>query len=1044
VTSRPGPIGRAGRDQLTRPSESVKKSRQRPATADLQRRQRPHPLRRAALGSILVALAASVGGAQDLDDPTLLPGPSELSPDEALEDGLALADTGKYADAIASLEEAARGFDAALGKNPGAVGLAQRARVALGRTLARVGRLDEAEKTLKDARAARAGDRAADLAMAELLAARGRDDEALSIFRERLLFGDSPDFRAHEGLARGLESRGRRDEAREIRMIPARLAESTYVEDGERLYWLGLAYARLTRFDNHAQMAIDVLTDLEKLDSSFVPGYVAQGDIFLEKYQDKDAIDQYKKALARNPNDPDALAGLAEAYLVRFDNSQSRSYAERALEVDPCHVGALCRRAYFAFDDHDYAGAKSFVDRALAVNPRSREALAYKAAHAHVTHDEKGYEAAVQEALSLDPTFGAVHYLVAEVLALNRRFEEARVLCRKAIDVDGDLWVAHTAFAKYCFNTGHEEEGRKALENAQKKDPYDHIWRKNMLVVAGRLESFVTTETERFRLRIHVDENAVMRRYVLDVLDRAWDDLSAKYRFTPEGPIVVEMFSDSGDFAVRTLGFPGIEGVLGACFGKVMTLRSPKSMPEGAFAWSRTVWHEFAHVITLQLSKSRVPRWLTEGLSTYEEGEARAEWARDMEYDLVNALANGSLITMKNLNAAFMTPLIGFAYYQSGVICSFIADTWGFDKILEMLKLYGEDKDTPEILDRLFGLSESAFDARFEAYARDRVKGLRVRPTISKSTLQARRQALRGRKGDASPEAVADLKAIATGYLAAGEATDAGPYLLRLAKAAPNDPETWFLHAEFASQRDLDDDAIRHLERGFELGGSEFFAHHLRGLLAIRAKAERPEAGLNPGEGVEPEATPGAAAAMGPAFPPGADLDRALAEFRKAKECFPAYTGPQDPPHLIAQILLARGRRDEAMQELYDYTRIHHTDLPDRMVLSDWRVEKGDLLGAEALLLEANAVNPFDRGVHLRLADVYVKMAKPSRAVPELETALELTTDKDSPSKAEVRVRLAEAYLSLGRSAEARDEANAALELDPDLDSARNILRKLP
>ena len=72
-------------------------------------------------------------------------------------------------------------------------------------------------------------------------------------------------------------------------------------------------------------------------------------------------------------------------------------------------------------------------------------------------------------------------------------------------------------------------------------------------------------------------------------------------------------------------------GALGACFGRVVTIDSPKARPPGTFNWGETLWHEMAHVITLQLSNNRLPRWLSEGTSTYEERRARKEWGRDMD-----------------------------------------------------------------------------------------------------------------------------------------------------------------------------------------------------------------------------------------------------------------------------------------------------------------------------------------------------------------------------------------------------------------------------
>ena len=52
------------------------------------------------------------------------------------------------------------------------------------------------------------------------------------------------------------------------------------------------------------------------------------------------------------------------------------------------------------------------------------------------------------------------------------------------------------------------------------------------------------------------------------------ENVRAKYRFTPKGPIIIEIFQNHEDFAVRTLGIPGL-GALGVCFGFVVAQDSP-------------------------------------------------------------------------------------------------------------------------------------------------------------------------------------------------------------------------------------------------------------------------------------------------------------------------------------------------------------------------------------------------------------------------------------------------------------------------------------
>ncbi len=64
-------------------------------------------------------------------------------------------------------------------------------------------------------------------------------------------------------------------------------------------------------------------------------------------------------------------------------------------------------------------------------------------------------------------------------------------------------------------------------------------------------------------------------RRVLDLLGRARKTLCERYGAEPPSPVIVEIFPQRKEFAVRTFGLPGADGLLGVCFGRVITANSP-------------------------------------------------------------------------------------------------------------------------------------------------------------------------------------------------------------------------------------------------------------------------------------------------------------------------------------------------------------------------------------------------------------------------------------------------------------------------------------
>ena len=181
---------------------------------------------------------------------------------------------------------------------------------------------------------------------------------------------------------------------------------------------------------------------------------------------------------------------------------------------------------------------------------------------------------------------------------------------------------------------------------------------------------FETITDGKIVMKLHKSEVGVMREHALPLAKEALATLEKRYNFTAQGPLLVEMFPKHDGFAVRTLGLPGMIGALGACFGRVVTLDSPRARQPGEFSWQETLWHEMAHVITLQMSKNRIPRWLSEGTSVFEERRAPAGVGKgDPTRPSRRPSSEGKLLKLADLNEGFSDPrMITIAYYQASLV----------------------------------------------------------------------------------------------------------------------------------------------------------------------------------------------------------------------------------------------------------------------------------------------------------------------------------------------------------------------------------------
>jgi tetratricopeptide (TPR) repeat protein len=126
-----------------------------------------------------------------------------------------------------------------------------------------------------------------------------------------------------------------------------------------------------------------------------------------------------------------------------------------------------------------------------------------------------------------------------------------------------------------------------------------------------------------------------------------------------------------------------------------------------------------AHVMTLQMSNNRLPRWLSEGASVFEERRARPEWGRETDLQFAMALDEKKLLKIDDIQQGFSDPeLIGLTYYQASHIVEHLVETYGDAKFWALLRAYGRGLDTPAAFKDTYGLTigelQTAFDARMD------------------------------------------------------------------------------------------------------------------------------------------------------------------------------------------------------------------------------------------------------------------------------------------------------------------------------------------
>ncbi len=432
------------------------------------------------------------------------------------------------------------------------------------------------------------------------------------------------------------------------------------------------------------------------------------GHMMLEKHQEDDAAELFGEALKLDPNNAQALLGRALMAADSYDH-RAADIAKKALESDPKLLPAQELLARLALEDNNNKKAEEEAKKALDMDANSVGGKAVLATMDWLA-DKKDSP--------WDPKSAKGYAIAGHFFTLNRRYEEGIALMRRALELDPLLYSARADLGINLMRLGQEQEAYQQLEKCF-TDGFQSKGVRNSLKLMDSYKNFVTLKSDRVILKVHKKEAELLAPYFKSEIERSIATYEKKYRIKLQKPVQVEVYPDHEDFAVRTLGMPGL-GALGVTFGYAIAMDSPSGRKPGSFHWASTLWHEMSHVFTLTATGHRVPRWFTEGMAVHEETATSPEWGDRLGPDEITAIKDKQLLPIVELDRGFIHPVrpqqVVVSYFQGGKIVDYINEKWGWDTLLAMLKDFGNGQDTAEVIKKNLSLDPAEFDKQFLAH----------------------------------------------------------------------------------------------------------------------------------------------------------------------------------------------------------------------------------------------------------------------------------------------------------------------------------------
>ncbi len=599
------------------------------------------------------------------------------------------------------------------------------AAIGLAKALAITGKYQQAVESLDKVKDDPAKGARWHVAMAEVLHEIGRYDEALkhAAAANELEPSWAPAIFAH-GMV--LETLGHKTEATAIYKTMSHAVEADkYRRDARSLVAMGRIMDRYAILSGQraSEQASNILHNYLqeaylKADKTYWPANVTAGVFLLSKHRPKSAGKEFALALKRNPNIPDAYAGLGAIQLSRWRFEKCLALAKKALAIHPTHADALLLKATCMMQWRKFQQVPPIVEKVLKVNPNHLDALSLMAAvHIRLGQKDKA-QPFIDRVHKINKGYYGLPLATAEWLAAGRQFDQAETYFRQAIKLAPEQAEPITGLGRMYLQTGDEAKSLDTLKKAHEIDDFraDVV---NFMNILNKMKHYMVRETDHFIVKVDGKVDAILADQVAEYMEKIYGEITGDYAHEPSEKTIVEFFPTHADFSVRITG-KGWIGTVGASTGRVIAMVAPNTERSqfGTHNWANVLRHEYTHTVTLSATKNRIPHWFTEACAVFQQPDKRNYRFVRM---LVSATRSGKLFPIKELDWGFIRPKKAgdrsLAYAQSEWVLEYIIETKGYNKVLDMLKGFRDGLTQKEVFEKIVEIPEKDFDKTFDKWA---------------------------------------------------------------------------------------------------------------------------------------------------------------------------------------------------------------------------------------------------------------------------------------------------------------------------------------